>query len=79
MQTTPLNWFTSAVSALQWPVVVISAFVLGRYVSRLETRVLMAERSVKDLVTRHMPHIHTALGEIKSSLDVLTGIITGRR
>jgi hypothetical protein len=70
MQTqNPSNWFTNAVQALQWPFVAVAAFALGRAITKLEGRVLKAEKSVSDLVSRHMPHIHNALLEIKTMLQ----------
>jgi hypothetical protein len=65
--TTPLNYL----QALQWPVVVIAAFALGHAMSKLENRVLKAEKNVQDLIERHMPSIHRALTDVRSKLDVL--------
>jgi hypothetical protein len=79
LQSTPVSWITTAVTALQWPFIVISAFVLGRYVTKLETRVLQAERNITALIERHLPHIHAALGEVKESLAAIQGALTGRR
>jgi hypothetical protein len=69
MQASPSNWFVQALQALQWPVVAVGAFVLGRAITKLEARVLKSEKSVSDIVTRHMPHIHAALLEIKTILQ----------
>jgi len=72
--TSPVSWITTAVTALQWPFIVIAAFALGRYVSKLETRVLQAE--LKALVERHLPHIHTALSDIKERLEAIKGMLS---
>lgn len=77
--TTPSNWFTAAIAALQWPVIVMAAFALGRYVKALEHRVLNAEKNVKDLIERHMPHIHKALGEIAAAVETIKALVQGRR
>lgn len=76
---TPGNWFTAAIAALQWPFIVACAFALGRYVKTLEHRVLGAEKNVKDLIERHMPHIHKALGQIQTTLEVVKASVQGRR
>jgi len=76
MQTqtqTPISYVTSVIAALQWPVVVFAAFMLGRSMTKLEARGLKAEKNVSDLIERHMPHIHNALAEIKTLL------LSGRR
>jgi len=65
---TPTNYLIGVLSALQWPVVVIAAFALGRSMSKLESRVLKAEKSLSDLMERHLPHIHNALAEIRGLL-----------
>jgi hypothetical protein len=56
---------------MQWPVVVLAAFYLGRTITKLEGRVLKAEKNMSDLIERHMPHIHKALDEIKTKLEVI--------
>ena len=68
----PLSWLQQITTALQWPVIVFAAFWLGRSVTKLETRVAKAEKSMQDLIERHMPHIHNALAEIR-------GLLQGRR
>lgn len=73
---TPLSYIHGIVSGLQWPFIAIAAFWLGRSMSRLETRVLAAEKNVQDLITRHMPHIHEALSEIKAKLEVILARLT---
>lgn len=65
----PLSWFQSWALAMQWPVIVMAAFWLGRYVQKLELRVHKAETSIKQLVERHMPAIHNALAEIRGMLS----------
>jgi hypothetical protein len=72
LQSNPSQTAISYITALQWPVVVLAAFFLGRTMTKLEGRVLKAEKNVQDLIERHMPHIHQALTEIKNKLDVLT-------
>lgn len=64
---------------MQWPIVVASAFAIGRYVARLEVRIAGAEKNIKDLVDRHLPHVHSALMDIKEGLAVVRGAVTGRR
>lgn len=68
-QYAPFTWLISLLTAMQWPVIVLAAFALGKSVSKLEGRVLKAEKNVADLVERHMPHIHAALLEIKTMLQ----------
>jgi len=69
---TPTAWLQYALSALQWPFVVVAAFALGRYVAMLETRVSKAESRLEALIERHMPAIHKALAEIR-------GLLMGQR
>ena len=73
---TPLTWMQQWASALQWPVIVISAFFAGRYVKGLETRVLNAERRLKDVIERHLPHVHRALAEINGKINTITALLT---
>ena len=61
----PLGWIQTAASALQWPVIVIAAFWLGRYVQKLEMRVAKAEQNLSMLMERHVPAIHRMLAEIR--------------
>jgi hypothetical protein len=68
----PSQTLINYLTALQWPVVVLAAFFLGRTMTKLEARVLSAEKNVKDIIERHMPHIHNALTEIKSRLDIIS-------
>lgn len=68
----PLAWLQSWAAALGWPIVVGSAFWLGRYVKSMEMRVEKAETRIESLVERHMPAIHRALAEIR-------GLLVGRR
>lgn len=73
MQTpNPTPWFVSTLQALQWPVIVVAAFFVGRAVAKIESRINKAEKSLSDLIERHMPHIHNALSELR-------GITQGRR
>lgn len=65
----PANWGLEFLSRLQWPLIVAVAFFVGRLVERMGERAKKAEKNVSDLITRHMPHIHTALSDIKSRLD----------
>lgn len=67
-EPSPLQWIISIAIALQWPVIVGAAFWLGRYVQRLEMRLIKAESRVEALVDRHMPAIHKALAEIRGML-----------
>jgi hypothetical protein len=71
MQTNPSQTALNYLTALQWPVVVLAAFFLGRAMTKLEGRVLKAEKNVQDLIERHMPHIHEALTDIKGKLEVI--------
>ena len=64
----PINWLQTAVSSLQWPVIVVASFWVGRYVKGLETRVNRAEANVQALIERHMPAIHKMLAEIRGLL-----------
>jgi hypothetical protein len=64
----PLGWLQAFAINLAWPVVVLAAFWVGRYVQRLEMRVDKAEESLKSIVERHMPAIHRALSEIRGLL-----------
>jgi hypothetical protein len=64
----PFGWLQSWAIALQWPVIVLAAFWLGRYVQRLEMRVSKAETNIQMLIERHMPAIHKALAEIRGLL-----------
>ena len=73
---TPITWLQHITAALQWPVIVIAAFWLGRYVKGLESRVLSAESNVKALIERHLPHVHRALADIKGKLETLQALLT---
>jgi hypothetical protein len=66
--TSPLTWLQSWAMAMGWPVIVLAAFWIGRYVQRLEMRVDRAEKRITDLVERHMPALHRALAEIRGLL-----------
>ncbi len=77
MQTNqPTNWVINALTALQWPVIVLAAFWLGRAMTKLETRVLKAEKNVQDLIERHLPHVHRALDDIKQVLASIQGMLS---
>ena len=71
----PLSWITDALKALQWPAIAIAAFWLGRYVQKLETRVINAEGHLKALIERHLPHVHRALAELKGKLDTALALL----
>ena len=64
----PFAWLQSWAWNMGWPVVVMAAFWLGRYVQRLETRVHKTEQNIKTLLERHMPAIHNTLAEIRGLL-----------
>lgn len=64
----PITWIQATATALQWPVIVIGAFWLGRYVQKLEMRVSKAESYIQLLVERHMPAVHRMLAEIRGLL-----------
>ena len=66
--TSPLGWLQTFAINLAWPVVVLAAFWLGRYVQKLEQRVAKAETNITMLIERHMPAIHKALAEIRGLL-----------
>jgi hypothetical protein len=68
----PLGWLQTFAINLAWPVVVLGAFWIGRFVQRLEMRVSKAETDMKSLMERHLPAIHNALSE-------LLGLMRGRR
>lgn len=72
---TPLTWVEHVAHALQWPVIVGAAFWLGRYVQRLETRVVTAERSLKMLIERHLPQVHRALSEIRGKIETVLALV----
>lgn len=67
-ESVPYSWLQQITMALQWPVIVVAAFWLGRVISKLEGRVIVAEKNVSDLVERHMPHLYNALAEIRGLL-----------
>jgi hypothetical protein len=67
----PLGWVQIWAANLGWPLVVLAAFWLGRYVQKLEMRVTKAESNIALLIERHMPAIHRALAELR-------GILTAR-
>jgi hypothetical protein len=75
----PFSWITQLLTALQWPVIVVAAFFAGRYISSPEDRLDHAEKNIKDLIERHMPHIHNALGDVKTKLDVITAMLVSKR
>lgn len=75
----PLGWITKLITSLQWPVIVLAAFWLGKTMSKLEVRVLQAEKNMKDMIERHLPHIHKALAELKEGVMEIRGLLTGRR
>lgn len=77
-ETQPISWFWNALGRLQWPGVTISAFALGRYMHKLEARAAKAEKNLSDLMTRHLPHIHTALSEISIKLESIQTAVFGR-
>ncbi len=64
----PLGWLQAFITDLAWPLVVVAAFWLGRYVQKLEMRVAKAETNITMLIERHMPAIHKALAEIRGLL-----------
>lgn len=65
----PAGWLLSFFQAMQWPVITVAAFWLGRFVQKLEIRVSKAETNITALVERHMPAIHRALAEIRGMLS----------
>lgn len=74
--TAPWGWVTGTAEALHWPAVVVGAFFAGRHITKLEGRVLQAEKNVAALVDKmgiliesHMPHLHTALDKILGILE----------
>jgi hypothetical protein len=73
--TGPLTWVQQFGAALQWPVIVGMAFWCGFYVSTLRDRVVKAEKNVSDLITRHMPHLHSALHAMKGQLDTIQALL----
>lgn len=75
MQTNPVNYVADKLLALQWPVIVLAAFALGRYVCKLELRAIKAEKNLSDVVERHLPHVHSALSAVKESLAEITGMV----
>lgn len=71
----PVSWLQQVAANLQWPVIVVAAFWLGRFVKGLEARVATAEKNVKDLIERHLPHVHRALAEIKGKLETVQALM----
>lgn len=74
-QPSPSSWMTTLITSLQWPVIVVASYALGRYVNKLEVRVFQAEKNVKDLIERHMPAVHHALQEVQSTLEVIKAYV----
>ena len=66
--SSPLGWLQAWALSMGWPVVVIAAFWLGRYVQKLEERVVKTELNIQVLLERHIPAIHRALSEIRGLL-----------
>jgi hypothetical protein len=64
----PLAWLQSWALNMGWPVIVIGAFWIGRYVQKLEMRVDKADKRLEALIERHMPAIHKALAEVRGLL-----------
>lgn len=74
MQTSnqpPYSWLIDFVKAIQWPVIVLGAVYMGRLLAKFEARALTAEKSLHDLIARHMPHIHTRLNDLKTRMEIL--------
>lgn len=65
---TPLDWLRDVATNLAWPIIVGSAYWLGRYVQKAEMRAVKAEQYLNVLVERHMPAIHRALAELRGML-----------
>lgn len=78
MQTnqTPVNWVRDIALALQWPVIVIAAFWLGKQMAKLEVRVLKAEKGITDLIERHLPHVHTAIARVEAALQTIQALVS---
>lgn len=74
----PLTWLQHLAANLQWPVIVVAAFWLGRYVHGLEVRVQNAERNVRDLIERHLPHVHRALAAVNGKLETVLALLQKR-
>lgn len=70
--SSPLAWLQSWAFSMGWPVIVLGAFWVGRYVQKLEMRVDKADKRLEALIERHMPAIHRALAEIR-------GLVMGGR
>ena len=66
--TSPFGWLQSWAFNMGWPIIVIAAFWVGRYVQRLEMRVTKAENHIQALIERHLPAVHRALAEIRGLL-----------
>jgi hypothetical protein len=75
----PLSWIKETAEAFQWPLVVLGAFWLGRVVSKLEARVLKAEKNVADLIQLHLPQVHRVLQDISNQLDVVKTLLFTRK
>jgi hypothetical protein len=74
--SSPLAWLQYIAERIQWPVIVYSAFWLGRRVERLETRIISAETHIKSLIERHLPHVHRALADLKGKLDTIQALVS---
>lgn len=68
----PFSWLIHVLVAMQWPVVVFSAFGLGCAYANIKHRLSKAEKQLNDLTERHLPHVHNALAAI-------LGAVMGRR
>ena len=64
----PLNWLQTWAVNMGWPIVVVAAFWVGRYVQKLEMRAAKLESHLDSLTGRHMPAVHRALAEIRGLL-----------
>lgn len=65
---TPFQWLWLTLCAAGWPVIVVLAYRLGRYIERVETRLKKVETGVTSMLERHLPSIHQALSEIRGMM-----------
>lgn len=77
MQASPVEWLKGLVDALHWPTATVTAFWLGRKYKEFESRITKGEKGMSDLLTRHMPHLHSALARVETKLDsVVTAVLS---
>jgi hypothetical protein len=66
MQPSPFEWVVRALAEIKWPALVVGSYFLGRKIQQIESRLAKAESHLDNIVTKHMPALYRALGEIRS-------------